>query len=196
LRGPVVRSDGIAELDLEKPPSPSFSSLPSRLAVATVRRMELHLFLESRADLIVNRAVDVMSERSLPSYMRLGREDAFRKLRQLFDVVVEGARTRHLDSVVEHAERIGNERYESGFEFVEVQSAMNLLEESIWTSMLSDYPPGEVGSALGIIATLLGAAKDRLACTYLTRATSTHVGSLDMQSLFKGTQNTGLGEAS
>lgn len=155
--------------------------------------MELHLFLASRADQIVGHAVDIMSERPLPSYTKLGRDDATQKLRLLFERVVEGARTRHLDPIVEHAERIGNERYESGFEFVEVQSAMNLLEESIWASMLAEYPPGEVGSALGIVATLLGAAKDRLACTYLSLATKTHVGSLDMQSLFRGTQNTGGG---
>ncbi len=157
--------------------------------------MDLHLFLASRADAIVEHAMDNMSTRSLPSYAKIGRDESARKLRVLLDHVIEGARTRHLDPVVEHGERIGNERYASGFEFVEVQSAINLLEESIWEKMLAEYPAGEVGHALGIVATLLGAAKDRLACTYLSLATKTHVGSLDLQSLFRGTQNTGGGQA-
>jgi hypothetical protein len=47
--------------------------------------------------------------------------------------------------------------------------------------------------ALGIVATILGAAKDKLASTYLSRATEKHVPSLDLAALFRGTQNTGGG---
>jgi hypothetical protein len=103
-------------------------------------------------------------------------------------------RCRHLDAVTQYAERIGNERFESGFDFVEVRSAINFLEEATWTKMLASYPQAELGHALGLVATLVGAAKDTVASTYLTRATNTHVGSLDLQSLFRGTQNTGGGQ--
>jgi hypothetical protein len=44
-----------------------------------------------------------------------------------------------------------------------------------------------------VVATILGAAKDRLATTYLSRATETHVPTLDLTALFRGTQNTGGG---
>jgi len=155
--------------------------------------MNLDEFLASRADAIVGHAVAAMSTRKLVSYTKLGEADAGRKLRALFDRVVEGARTHHLEGVIEHAERIGTERYESGFEFIEVQSAFNLLEEAIWVTMLAEYPRDELARALGVVATLLGAAKDRLACTYLSRATESHVATLDLQSLFRGTQNTGGG---
>lgn len=153
--------------------------------------MDLHTFLRDRADQIVEHATDAVVTRKLHSYRKLGVEATRARLRELYDRVVEGVRTQHLDPVVEHAERVGNQRYESGFEFVEVQSAFNLLEEAIWHAMLDEYPEEEVGVALGMIATLLGAAKDRLACTYLSLATHTHVASLDLQSLFRGTQNTG-----
>jgi urease accessory protein UreF len=114
-------------------------------------------------------------------------------VRALFDHVVEGAQTRDLVPILGYAEQIGKQRYESGFEFIEVQSAFNLLEEAVWRAMLAAYPQAELGVALGVVATILGAAKDRLASTYLTLATETHVPSLELGSLFRGTQNTGGG---
>ena len=157
--------------------------------------MDLHAFLTQHADAIVGHATDAIATRKLKSYLKVGTEISRGKLRALFDRVVEGVQTHRLDPVVEHAERVGKERYESGFEFVEVQSAFNLLEEAIWNEMLAEYPAQEMGVALGMVATLLGAAKDRLACTYLSLATHAHVGTLDLQSLFRGTQNTGGGQS-
>lgn len=153
--------------------------------------MELHAFLTEHADAIVDQATSAVETRKLVSYLKLGREKTEQRIRELFEQVIEGVEHQRLDPVVELAERVGKERYESGFEFVEVQSAFNLLEEAIWNTMLSEFPQAELGVALGMIATLLGAAKDRLACTYLSLATKGHVGSLDLHALFKGTQNTG-----
>jgi hypothetical protein len=70
---------------------------------------------------------------------------------------------------------------------------MNLVEEAVWRAMLAAYPQTELGHALGLVATLFGAAKDRLASTYLSLATQKHVPSLDLRGLFTGTQNTGGG---
>ena len=150
-------------------------------------------FLAAHADEIIEGAMTALSKRHLEHYQRLGREAAVGKLRALLDLVIDGAGTRDLVPILAYAEKIGNERYRSGFDFVEVQSAFNLLEESIWQSMLAGYPPAEQGAALGIVATLFGAAKDKLASTYLSLVTETHVPSLDLASLFKGTQNTGGG---
>ena len=155
--------------------------------------MDLSEFLGARGDEIVKEAVAAMAARRLEHYERLGREATAARVRALFDHVVEGAQTRDLVPILGYAEQIGKQRYESGFEFIEVQSAFNLLEEAVWRAMLAAYPQAELGVALGVVATILGAAKDRLASTYLTLATETHVPSLELGSLFRGTQNTGGG---
>jgi hypothetical protein len=150
-------------------------------------------FLATRADSILGSAMAAMAKHHLVHYERLGRDGSEHKLRDLFDRVVEAAQTHNLGHILAYAEQIGNDRYESGFEFVEVRGAFNLLEEAIWRAILDGYPPTEQGAALGVVATVLGAAKDKLASTYLTRATETHVPSLDLGALFRGTQNTGGG---
>lgn len=155
--------------------------------------MDTVSFLTARAEPIIDAALTAMTERHLAHYERLGREASRRKLRDLFDRVVEGAQSRNLGPVLAYAEQVGNERYESGFELVEVRSAFNLLEEAIWRAILQDCPAAEQGAALGVVATVLGAAKDKLASTYLSRATETHVPTLDLAALFRGTQNTGGG---
>lgn len=160
---------------------------------SVVSDMDTASFLTERAEAIIEAALTAMTKRHLAHYERLGCEASRRKLRDLFGHVVEGARTRNLGPVLAYAEQIGNERYESGFDFVEVRAAFNLLEEAIWRAILQDCPPVEQGAALGIVATVLGAAKDKLASTYLSRATETRVATLDFAALFRGTQNTGGG---
>lgn len=149
--------------------------------------------LAARADHIVEAAASALARRHLAHYERLGADATAARLRGLLDRVIDAARTRSLTAIVDYAEQIGGERYDSGFEFIEVRSAFNLLEEAIWRTILHDVPPAEQGAALGMVATILGAAKDRLASTYLSRATQTHVPTLDLGALFRGTQNTGGG---
>jgi hypothetical protein len=148
-------------------------------------------FVASRVDQIVESAVTAMAKHHFSHYERLGREASSRRVRELFDRVIDAVRTRNLTDVLAYAEHIGNERYDSGFDFVEVRSAFNLLEAAIWQAILDGYPPIEQGAALGLVATIFGAAKDKLASTYLSRVTETHMPSLDLGALFRGTQNTG-----
>ena len=155
--------------------------------------MELHDFLASHRDALLSEATEALSRRHLPHYQAVGLPEAQRRLTALYDKLLDGARRRHLDGIVEHAERIGRERFEEGAQFVEVQSAFNLLEEVVWRALLASFPPAELGQALGMISTLLGAAKDRLAATYVSKATQVHTPTLDLRSLFSGTQNTGGG---
>jgi hypothetical protein len=156
--------------------------------------MDVSSFLEERRATIVGAAAESLSSRNLAHYRALGPEETFRRLQRLFDLVVEGARTHQLLRILEFAQEIGRERFGAGFDFVEVQAAFSTVEEEIWRAILGGYPQAEQGHALGLVATLLGAAKDRLSSTYLSLATRTNVKSLDLQKLFSGTQNTGGGE--
>jgi hypothetical protein len=150
-------------------------------------------FLAARTEEILAAAAAAIARRHLDHYERLGRDETARRLRELLDRVIEAAHSRHLSAILGYAERVGTERYDSGFELVEVLSAFNLLEEAIWRAILDGCPATAHGAALGVVATILGAAKDRLASTYLSRATERHVPTLDLTALFGGTQNTGGG---
>ena len=155
--------------------------------------MEVSEFLAEHKAAIVGGAATALAGRHLRHYEDLGHEASTARLAALFDCVVDGARRKNLVPILVYAERVATERHETGFDFVEVQAAFNLLEEAIWRQMLAGYPQPELPTALGMVATLFGAAKDKLASTYLSLATEKHVPTLDLQSLFRGTQNTGGG---
>lgn len=67
-----------------------------------------------------------------------------------------------------------------------MQTAINVLEEAIWRTVLAELPPEAQGAALGIVGTILGAAKDRLACTYVSLASKAPTPTLDLAELFQG----------
>lgn len=63
---------------------------------------------------------------------------------------------------------------------------MNVLEEAIWRVVLAELPVQDQGEVLGIVGTILGAAKDRLACTYVSLATRVPTRTLNLAELFHG----------
>ena len=67
-----------------------------------------------------------------------------------------------------------------------MQTAFNVLEETIWAKVIEAVAPGDLAEALGLVGTVLGAGRDALACTYVSLATHQHVPSLDMSALFRG----------
>lgn len=87
-----------------------------------------------------------------------------------------------------HAKTIAAERFEAGFDLWEVQTAFNVLEETIWRRILQELPLTEFAEALSLASTVLGAGKDTLARTYVTLASKTHAPTLNIQSLFAGTE--------
>jgi hypothetical protein len=67
-----------------------------------------------------------------------------------------------------------------------VQAAFNALEEATWTCLLARVEPSELAESLGLVSTILGAAKDALARRYVSLAAHTHAPSLDLRALFTG----------
>ncbi len=70
-----------------------------------------------------------------------------------------------------------------------MQTAFNVLEETIWRVVIARLPADELLESAGLIGTVLGAGKDSLARTWVALATSTHVPSLDLTALFEGRAN-------
>ena len=148
---------------------------------------------DHRAEILAN-AVESMKRAHLAHYEKSG--ESATRLGVLLEIVVVATRERHLTPVLEHAERIATERHAAGYDLSEVQMAINVLEEAIWRAILADVPPAEQGETLGLVATVLGAAKDRLASTYVSLVAQKKTPTLRVEGLFRGTQNTGQGSNS
>ena len=88
---------------------------------------------------------------------------------------------------MDYMDQIARERFEAGFDIHEIQTAVNVLEESIWRQISQLVPPDELAEAFGLVSTVLGAAKDALARTYVSLASHNKAPSLDLNALFQGT---------
>jgi hypothetical protein len=149
--------------------------------------MTIVQFLQNRANDILAEAYQAMARARLKSYESAGAEETRQRLQALYDLVVQGVRERNLTPMRVHAKAIATERFASGFDLWEVQTGFNVLEEAIWLRIMRELPPEQFAEAVGLVSTILGAGKDTLARTYIGLASKTHAPSLNVQSLFAGT---------
>ena len=117
-----------------------------------------------------------------------GPEELRPRLETLFDIVLDCLEVRSLDRVVRHAAQIGRDRFNSGYGIGEVQTAFNVLEESMWRHVVAGVPTGELVEAA---RPPLDGARRRQGRARpdgrLPGASREHVGSLDLRALFEGT---------
>jgi hypothetical protein len=90
--------------------------------------------------------------------------------------------------MIDHSGTVARERFSAGYDLWEVQTAFNVLEEIIWQRILRELPPAEYAEALGLVSTVLGTGKDTLARVYVTLASKSRTPTLDLRSLFTGTE--------
>jgi hypothetical protein len=150
--------------------------------------MNLHELLTRHADDILRDAGDAIQRAHLHSYEKSGSENTHHRLKALFTLTVRAAGERNLGPMIAHAEGIARERFESGFDLWEVQTAFNVLDVAIWVRILKELPPEAYAEALGLISTVLGVGKDTLARRYVSLASRSRVPTLNLQSLFTGTE--------
>jgi hypothetical protein len=150
--------------------------------------MTLQQLLQERSHDILTDAEDAIKRSRLRNYELAGSVAIHQRLKALFVLTVRATKERNLGPMIAHAETIARERFEAGFDLAEVQTAFNVLEEAIWVRILKELPPSEFAEALGLISTVLGAGKDTLARRYVSLATRTRAASLDLHTLFTGTE--------
>ncbi|MGA2530623.1 MAG: hypothetical protein ABSG36_15880 [Acidimicrobiales bacterium] len=136
---------------------------------------------------ILDEAAGAVERSHLGHYEASGHDDLRRKLEALFDIVLECLDTRRLDRVIRYAEQVAHDRFSAGFGIGEVQTAFNVLEESMWHRVVAGVRPDELAESLGLLTTVLGVGKDALARSYVSLASHEHVASLDLRALFQGT---------
>jgi hypothetical protein len=148
--------------------------------------MTLNDLLHDRMSAILEDATQAMSRAHLKSYEKSGADHTHQRLKALMVLTTRAVKERNLGPMIAHADSIARERFTAVFDLWEVQTAFNVLEESIWTHILKELPPAAYAEALGLISTVLGTGKDTLARRYVTLASKTRASSLNLQSLFTG----------
>jgi hypothetical protein len=101
--------------------------------------------------------------------------------------MLDALATRNLDPIVVHAQEIAEQRFAAGYDLSEVPTAFNAFEEATWSRAVERLDPSELAATLGVVTTILEAAKDALARRYISLAAHAHAPSLDLRALFSGT---------
>jgi hypothetical protein len=153
----------------------------------TITTVSADTFFAEQRDAIVDGAEEALARSHARHYEAAGETEVRRRLELLFDRLLAGLRERDLGPMIAYAETLAEERFEAGYDLVEVQTAFNALEEASWQRVLADLDATEFADALGLVSTLLGAGKDALARRYVSLAANTHAPSLDLRALFAGT---------
>ena len=145
-------------------------------------------FLAQRRVAIVDVALSDLNRRRVRHYESSGLEETRLRLDRLYDGLLQAVTKRDIGEIVAYARDVATERYRSGYGLSEVQTAFNVLEESIWACVFAELDPSAHAEALSVVSTVLGAAKDALARRYVELATQTHVPAIDVAALFTGTE--------
>ena len=66
-------------------------------------------------------------------------DENWQRLAKLFDLTLNGVKTKSLVDMVIYSEKIAKERYESGFNLHEVHTAYNVLEELFGKPLLKKW---------------------------------------------------------
>jgi len=150
--------------------------------------VETAQFLTQEREAIVDAAEAALERTHARHYESAGAREVRQRLEALFDHMLDALRSRDLGPMVSFAERVADERFNAGYDLSEVQAAFNALEEATWSGIFAELQPVQFAEALGLVSTILGAAKDALARNYVSLATNARAPSLDLQALFAGTE--------
>jgi len=148
--------------------------------------MKLDEILVNNQTDIINEAFTSLQRSHLKHYDTSRADENWQRLAKLFDLTLNGIKTRSLIEMVTYSEKIAKERYESGFDLHEVHTAYNVLEESIWKVIIKEVDQTDLAESLGLIGTILGTGKEALAISYVSLASKQKVNSLNLTQLFKG----------
>ncbi len=148
--------------------------------------MKLNEILVNNQTDIINEAFYSLQRSHLKHYDSSRADENWQRLAKLFDLTLDGVKTKSLVDMVTYSEKIAKERYESGFDLHEVHTAYNVLEESIWKAIIKEVESAELAESLGLISTVLGTGKEALAIAYVSLSGKQRVKSLNLSQLFRG----------
>jgi hypothetical protein len=144
--------------------------------------MSLSALLQEHKERILDDAQTAVHRSHLQAYEKIDPDEVRSRLEQLLTLVTTAVEERNVRELLKYMSRVGEERYYSGTDLSEVQTAVNVLEETLWKHILRDMSPAEYPEALGLISTVLGWSKDTLARKYVELASQRKARSLDLHS--------------
>jgi hypothetical protein len=144
-------------------------------------------FLKKRAGSIVKKAAESIEQ----VHPRHSDADRFMKARDrlvsILSVVQECLGLKSTEPMTRYAENVAAERFSSGFDLDEVQTAFNLLEDAIWTQLSQEPDLGGPAKGFHEVRRVLRLGKDRLTRNYLAFAEQARTPVVDVRALFDGT---------
>ncbi len=151
--------------------------------------MDLISLLEKNKDYVIENSCTRINEVRLSGYAKAGSGITKQKLLNLYKKVIECAEKRDIIPMLNYTEKIAKERFASGYDLHEVQTAINSLEEYIWQVIFKNVKPNKLAEALGLVSSILGAGKDNLARNYVALATKTKASTINLQTLLSGSES-------
>ena len=142
--------------------------------------METSAVLASAGDRVVGQAVAALERCHQTHYQLSSPEESRRYMRNLFELVVQCMREGDAGPIIASCQKIAADRFEAGFDVVEIVGTLNVLEEVLWRHVADSLAGDRRIETLGLVHTILGAGRDALARTYVDRA-SRGRGPLDEQ---------------
>ena len=143
-------------------------------------------YLRRRRGPIVEAAYSTLSS-GVGRYAR-NRVTTRARIAALYEGLVEAIAHRNATSLLAQAREIADERFRSGYDLSEVQTAFNALEEAIWADVFDRLPPEGYATVLADVSMVLGGAKDALAREYVLLATGAHAPAVDLEALARGVE--------
>ena len=101
---------------------------------------ELAVVLGASEDAVLREASSSLQRAHLKHYEAAGQDGSARYLEKLFELVVECVARRTLGPISSYSEHLAADRFNSGFTIAEVQTAFNVLEESVWRVVVPSLP--------------------------------------------------------
>jgi hypothetical protein len=148
--------------------------------------MNLSNYLKQNQQELIRTAFEGLLRSNLKHYSSATANENWQRIEKLFDLTLKSVENKSLVEMIEYSEKIAAERFNMGFDLHEVHTAYNVLEETLWKEILNNIEMKEIGKALGLVSTILGAGKETLALTYLSLAGKAKPKTLDLSELFKG----------
>jgi hypothetical protein len=146
--------------------------------------MDLKELLKTQSAEILENALQSLNCAHLKSYSKSSPSENKKRLLNLLMLTEQCVVEKKLIPMKEYAAQIAKERFDAGFDLHEVHTAFNALEEEIWNRVTKHIKPENLGEALGLVSTVLGAGKEELALTYVQLASKTKTQTLNLTELF------------
>lgn len=153
----------------------------------TDTQVDVYDLLDSKTTEILDEALNTVRTAHFTHYESWGEDLTRKSLGDLYEHIMVSLHHRDLAHIIRHCEAMAARRFHSGFNLVEVQSAFNALEQTMWRRVVEAVPPEKVAGYIGVLSAVLGAGKDAAARTYVHLAAGHHAPAMDVGALAEGT---------